>query len=188
MQSKWLKFSMIAVVVAFVAVAGFGAVAFAQGPVGTPTPGAFPGWGMHMGGMGGMGGPDDSLVAIAAKTLGLSQTDLVAALNSGKTIADVAKEKGVALDKIVAAVIAERTDDMQAAVTAGRMTQAQLDAMLPAMKANVTAQLSSKFTPRGYGMGRGFVDANNDGVCDICGTAQPNGQTPMGGMRGRWSK
>lgn len=81
--------------------------------------------------------------------------------------------------------MAERTDDMKAAVTAGRMTQAQLDAMLPVMKANVTAQLSGKYSPRGYGMGRRFVDANNDGVCDICGTALPNGQRPMGGMRGR---
>ncbi|MGQ9815817.1 MAG: hypothetical protein ACUVR3_11830, partial [Candidatus Roseilinea sp.] len=86
-------------------------------------------------------GPDASLAAVAATTLNVSRTDLVAALNTGKTIANVAAEKGVALDKIVDAFIAPRVTAINNAVAAGRITQAQADAMIAAMKANVTAQL-----------------------------------------------
>lgn len=82
------------------------------------------GGGRGMGG--GMGGPQNSLVAIAAQVLGLDQTDLVATLNSGKTIADVAEEKGVAQDKIVDAFVAARKAAMDQAVASGRMTQGRL--------------------------------------------------------------
>ena len=67
--------------------------AFAQGPSGQNPPLGL--------GRGNWGGPDNSLVAVAAKVLGMEQTALVAELNTGKTIADVAQAKGVALDKIV---------------------------------------------------------------------------------------
>ncbi len=162
MNSKWTKFGMLAVAL-LVGLMLVATTASAQGPGNGPRGG---GRGMR-GGMGyGLGGPSDSLVAIAAKTLGIEQTALVSALNDGKTIADVAKDKGVALDKIVDAVVADRAERLKSAVTAGQMTQAQADDWLAQIKTNVTAQLSAKFTPRGYGPGTGFVDANNDGVCD----------------------
>lgn len=126
-----------------------------------------------------LGGPQNSLVAVAAKTLNMNASDLVAALQSGKTIADVAKEKGVATDRIVDTFIANRAQALKTAVDAKRITQAQADAALATMKANVTAHLTEKWSPRGHGLGAGFVDANKDGVCDLCGA---NGQ------RGRWTR
>jgi hypothetical protein len=114
----------------------------------------------------------------------MDQATLVGSLNSGKTVADVAKDKGVALDKIVDAFVAKRAEVLKSAVAASRMTQAQADAMLAAVKADVTAQLSAKFTPQGYGPGTGMVDANQDGICDQCGLAGSQQRGP-GPRRGR---
>ncbi len=186
---KWLKLGPLATMVAVVALMALGAgAAFAQGPTTTP-PAA--GLGRHL------GGPQNSLIAIAAQTLGLDRTALVAELNSGKTIADVAKAKNVAVSKIVDAMVANRTALLKTTVDAKRITQAQMDAELAAMKQNITAQINNKWAPRGYGMGagrgmglpgtgQGFVDANKDGICDHCGDNHPAGQ-PIG-PGGRWNR
>ena len=191
MNNKWFKFGTIAAVAAIAGAIVFTNSALAQTPepVQAAQSTAVRGYGMGMLMQGRMGGQSNSLVAVAAQTLNMSQTDLVAALNSGKTIADVANEKDVALDKIVDAFIAPRAQALQEAVSAGRLTQAQADANLAAMKANVTAQLSAEFTPRGYGAGTGFVDSDGDGVCDNMGTTGQTG-APRGPMNrgGRWSK
>ena len=189
-MNKWLKVGMAAALVAVIALTALGAGAvFAQGP-GTTPPAA--GLGLHL------GGPQNSLVAIAAQTLGMERTALIAELNAGKTIADVAKAKNVAVSKIVDAIVANRTAALKAAVDAKRITQAQMDAELNVMKEHVTTQISAKWSPRGAGMGRGmgmgqgFVDANKDGICDNCGAGQhmtpnqPAGQPFMG--RGRWAR
>ncbi len=193
-MSKWLKIGTLAAALAVFALVAFGAAAFAQGPNPGTTPSATNpgygrGYGMGGGMMGGgmMGGQQNSLVAVAAKVLGLDQTALVTTLNSGKTIADVAKEKGISTDKIVDEFLAPRVAALKSSVDAKRITQAQADAMIATMKTNVTAQLSNKWTPRGPGQGTGFVDANGDGQCDNYDTNHPAGQ-PMGMGRGRWSR
>ena len=184
----------LAAVMVFIGLAA--PAAFAQGPVGTPAPRG-PGYGGMMGGgfggmmggygpmMGGtLGGPANSLVAVAAKTIGIEQADLIKALNAGQTIAHVAKSKGVATDKIVDAFVAPRVEWLATAVKDGRLTQAQADANLAAMKANTASRLTSKFTP---GNGPAFMDGDNDGVCDY----MENGTRPagaFGGMRGRWNR
>ncbi len=192
-MSKWLKIGTLAAALAVFALMAFGAAAFAQGPNPGTTPSATNpgygrGYGMGGGMMGGgmMGGQQNSLVAVAAKVLGIDQTALVTTLNSGKTIADVAKEKGVSTDKIVDEFLAPRVAALKSSVDAKRITQAQADAMIATMKTNVTAQLSSKWTPRGPGQGTGFVDANGDGQCDNYGTNHPAGQPGRMG-RGRWT-
>ncbi len=186
-MNKWLKIGTLATAVAVVALMSLGAVsAFAQGP----TPASPPAFGRALGmgpGLGGrFGGPQSSLVAVAAKALGMDQTALVAELNAGKTIADVAKTKNVATDKIVNAFIDPRAQALKAAVDAKQITQAQADAALAAMKTHAQAELTSQYAPHGYGAGLGFVDANKDGICDNCGANRPAGQPFLG--RGRWSR
>lgn len=206
---KWFKLGTLAAVVAVVGLMALGVgTAAAQGPAGTGR--LHLGLGLGPGGSGaaGIGSPQNSLVAVAAKTLGMEQAALVAELNKGKTIADVAKEKNVATSKIVDAVVALRTEALKAAVDAKRITQAQADAALAAMKTQITERISAKFTPQGprggmrvvgksaqrpfgLGTGRGFVDANKDGICDNCRFNAHSTQTtpvqPFGG-RGRWSR
>jgi len=147
--------------------------AFAQGPSGQNPPLGL--------GRGNWGGPDNSLVAVAAEVLGLEQTALVAELNMGKTIAQVAQAKGVALDKIVTAFVQPHVEWLNQAVEDGKITSAQADEYIATMKANITAKLSAPFTPRGNGSGQGFVDANGDGVCDGGGQTPQNGQGQRGG-------
>jgi len=149
--------------------------AFAQGPSAQNPPLGL--------GRGTWGGPDNSLVAVASKVLGMEQTALVAELNTGKTIADVAPAQGVALDKIVTAFVKPHVDWLNQAVKDGKVTQAQADQYIATMKANITAKLSAPFAPRGNGSGTGFVDANGDGVCDVGGQTPQSGQGQRGSMR-----
>jgi D-Tyr-tRNAtyr deacylase len=171
MNTKLIKFSGLAI--AMVCSAVMAETALAQGPgprqsPATPNQGARPMQGqmMQRGMMmrGQMGGMDESLAAISANVLGISQTDLIAALKSGKTIADVAKEKSVDPAKIVNAFVTEKLADRQAMVTSGRWTQAQLDQMKTMMQANVSLKITQPFTVQGNGTG--WVDANGDGKCD----------------------
>ncbi len=167
-MNKWLRVSGIAVIVAVASLLALSASAFAQ----TPAAGGPGGTGR---GVMGFGGPQNSLVAIAAQVLGMNQTDLVTALNTGKTIADVANDKGVAVDKIVDAFVTARKAALDQAVASGKITQAQEDAMLATMRTNVTAQISAKWQPRGYG--------NGTGVCTGLGTGLMQNQ-----LRGsRWN-
>ena len=160
-MKTWLKVGAIAAVVMVVSLMVVSASAFAQVPqAGGPGGGGRGGMG---GGMG-MGGPQNSLVATAAQVFGMTQTDLVTTLNTGKTIADVAKDKGIALNKIVDAAIAVRKTALDQSVTSSRMTQAQADTMLATMKTNITAQLSAAFQPRGYGDGTGVCSGTGTGL------------------------
>ena len=166
--------------------------AFAQGPSGQNPPLGL--------GRGNWGGPDNSLAAVAAKALGIEQSALVAELNTGKTIADVAKTKGVTLDKVVTAFVQPHVDWLTHAVKDNKITQAQADQYIATMKANITAKLSAPFAPRGNGngngMGSGFVDANGDGICDVGGQTPQAGQGQRGGGArgaqgrgmGRWNR
>jgi hypothetical protein len=166
-MKKWLKIGAFTSVLAMLAVLSLGTTsAFARGPVQQDTLPAH-GQGYGMGFMAGerWDGPQNSLIAVMARVLGINQADLVAQLKD-KTIADVAKARGVVINKIVDAFLAPRSEALKSAVDGKRLTQAQADQLLATMKTNVTAQLSNKWTPRGPGMGSGFVDANNDGVCD----------------------
>lgn len=66
------------------------------------------------------GGPLDRKgegLAVAAKALGMSEADLVAALKGGKSIAEVAKEQGVDLQTVIDALVADgnaRLDEAKA--------------------------------------------------------------------------
>ncbi len=179
---KW--FTIVGVLAILVAALPAGA-AFAQGPSGQNPPLGL--------GRGNWGGPDNSLVAVAARVLGMEQTALVAELNTGKTIADVAQAQGVALDKIVIAFVQPHVDWLTQAVKDGKITQAQADQYIATMKANITAKLSAPrvSAPRGNGSGQGFVDANGDGVCDVGGRTPQSGQMQRGSQgrgMGRWNR
>ncbi len=171
-MNKWIKISSIAVMAAFVTALALSSAAFAAEPINVGRNGG-PGGGVGGGGR----GPDNSLMAVAAQTLGLTQVDLVAQLNGGQSLSDIATAKGVSLETIAEAYIAQRTEALKLSVAAGNLTQAQADTMLATMKVNVLAQLNAPFTPRGAGPGTGtaFVDADGDGLCDNVGTYQQQG-------------
>jgi hypothetical protein len=66
----------------------------------------------------------------AARYLGLTETNLRAQLESGKTLAQVAKAQNKSVDGLIAALKADAKQKLDAAVKAGRITQAQETRML----------------------------------------------------------
>jgi hypothetical protein len=126
------KFWKVAGVATLVAVVGIVAVAgFAQAQAPTPTPGGGLGPGP---GFGWMGGGDWSTFDAAAEALGLSPEQLFTELHAGKTLSDLATEKGVDLQAVQDAMDAARQEAMQQAieqaVADGQISREQADWML----------------------------------------------------------
>lgn len=199
-MSKFWKVLGITVIAGalLLASSGFVAAQTATPPTATPQAPWGPGW--MMGGMGGWGGfrwagPQNSLIAITAETLGLTPQELVAELQAGKTIADVAEEQGVALETLVDAFLAPRAEALQAAVEAGRLTQEQADALLAQIREHVRTRLTATWA-FGQGYGPGFVDENGNGICDHMEYGAGNfglragrfGPTGLGMMGRGWSR
>lgn len=105
----------------------------------------------------GMMGAGDNLPSVAAETLGMSLTELLTELQDGKSIADVAKEKGVELQVIVDAFVAQQKENLDQAVADGRITQKQADYVLEQMEQSVTDRLEGTWTGGcgGFGGHRG---------------------------------
>ncbi|MCS7324466.1 MAG: hypothetical protein RMJ86_07360 [Anaerolineae bacterium] len=96
-----------------------------------------------------------SLTTVAS-AIGISEAELIAELRAGKSIADVAAAKGVALDKVSNALADAYKQALDASVAAGRLTQAQADAALEQFKANLPHLLALKGGPGfAFGLKRG---------------------------------
>jgi len=78
-----------------------------------------------------------------AKQLGMTADELKAALKSGKTLAQLAQEKGVSLDSLVTTLDAQRTAKIQQDVQSGKITQDQANQMLEKLKQNLTKRLEN---------------------------------------------
>jgi hypothetical protein len=104
------------------------------------------GFGPGMGRHGGHGGPG---LDAAASYLGLTDADLHAQLAAGKTLADVANAQGKTVDGLVAALVSSARTRIAADVQAGRLTQAQADAMTADLQARITEMVNS--TRAGHG-------------------------------------
>jgi polyhydroxyalkanoate synthesis regulator phasin len=87
----------------------------------------------------------------AASYLGLTEAELGAQLAGGKTLADVAKAKGKSVDGLVSALVADEKKELDAAVKAGRITQAQADAFLANAKQRAGDLVNAKRAPRLHG-------------------------------------
>ena len=108
-------------------------------------------------GLGHRGGHLDA----AAAYLGVSQDALRAQLEDGKTLADVAKAtKGKSVDGLVAALVADEKEKLDAAVKAGRLTQAQADAILADATARTTDLVNGTFSTEPHWRFGGPGDGN----------------------------
>ena len=154
----------------------------AQGPVTTPVPqglgsGSCP-CGLTPGEGGRWGYQAQGQVDIIAEQLGMTVDEVVAELQGGKTVADLAVEKGVALDTIVEALMAPRREALATAVANGRITQEQADTMLAQMQENIPEHLQQPWQP-GRMSGQGRMGGGRMG-----GSRMGGGR--MGGGRGMW--
>jgi hypothetical protein len=88
----------------------------------------------HHGGPGGIHGGLDA----AADYLGMTDAQLHTALESGKTLAQVAKSKGKSVDGLVNALVSDAKEHLAAAVKAGHLTQAEANRIQSGLKARIT--------------------------------------------------
>ena len=115
---------------------------------------------LPMGGRGGMGGRSGGMGMTqthdaAAKALGMTSDELYAAVQGGKSLADVAKDQKVSVDSLVKAMVAAAEAELATAVKDGTMTQAQADTMKSSLTARITDQVNGVRPGRGQGRGMG---------------------------------
>ena len=103
-------------------------------------------------GMGGVAGV--SLRSVAAEKLGMELTDLNTELQNGKTIAELAKEKGVDTQTIIDAYLAQVKEKLDAKVASGDITQEQADAQLEQAKTSATERVDNTWESPDHGGGR----------------------------------
>ncbi len=153
---KRMKLGIVTLVIAVLAITAVAVAAqtpdSSQPPAQGQDQGQRPGRGQRMG----MGGE----FQVIADALGVDLATLRTDLQSGKTIADIAKEKNVELSTVVDAVVAERQTALATAVTDGRLTQEQADAQITVLKANLDALFTQKFDQQ-LGNRPGFAERTN---------------------------
>jgi hypothetical protein len=95
----------------------------------------------------------------AASYLGLTEAQLQSRLESGKTLAEIAKAQGKSVDGLEAAMIKDATAKLDAAVKAGRLTSAEEQHILADLEQHVGELVNGKLPDRFRGRhGFGFRD------------------------------
>ena len=84
-------------------------------------------------------------LSAAASYLGLTESQLDSRLDSGKTLAQVAKDQGKAVDGLVAALKADLKQKLDQAVKDGRITKAEEDQALKGADQRLTNLVNGKF-------------------------------------------
>jgi hypothetical protein len=102
-------------------------------------------------GAGPIGGPGVEHAAVA-QGLGISSDELYALRSEGKSIAQIAEEKGVALDDVTASMLATHKAGLDERVQAGTLTQEQADAMLGFMQTRIDAVVEATGAGPRHGM------------------------------------
>jgi polyhydroxyalkanoate synthesis regulator phasin len=82
-------------------------------------------------------------LAIAAKAIGISTADLQTALQSGQSMAAVAKAHNVDPQKVIDALVADQKAELAHAVKDGKLTQAQADQMSGDITQRVTDMVNN---------------------------------------------
>lgn len=90
-------------------------------------------------------------LAVAAKALGITEAELKTELESGKSIADVAKAKGVDLADVKKALLADLKAHLDEEVKSGEHTQAEADAKYAEMTSRIDTMLTTAGLPHGPG-------------------------------------
>ncbi len=89
----------------------------------------------------------------AATALGMTPEALKTSLQSGSSLADIAKSKNVAVQKVIDAIVADEKAEIAAAVADGKLTQVRADSLLANVTKHVTAIVNGERPPRPFGHG-----------------------------------
>jgi len=94
-----------------------------------------------------------SPIAEAAKALGMTEAELKTELQAGKSIADVAKDKNIDLDVVIAKLTESFKAHLDEEVASGEHTQAEADAKLAEFKTRITSMVNAPGLPMHGGKG-----------------------------------
>ena len=108
---------------------------------------------------GGKGGPGSEVVAQA---LDMTVDELHTAVDGGQTLAQVAESKGVNVQVVIDALVAERTNHINEEVTSGEITQAEADTKLADLTQRVTDMVNNPRPAGGPRGGHGPRGASQD--------------------------
>jgi hypothetical protein len=120
----------------------------------------------------------------AAKAIGITAEELRTALQSGQSLADVAKSKGVDPEKVVSALVAELKAHLDQEVASGEHTRAEADQKLAGaterIRAFVNGEGPFKGGPGRFGPGHrhGFGGPRPDKAPAAPSNATPSNATP----------
>jgi hypothetical protein len=78
----------------------------------------------------------------AASYLGLTEAELQTQLSAGKSLAQIAGDRGKSVEGLIQALVDAATKELEAAVAAGRLTEAQKQAILADLKARITERVN----------------------------------------------
>ena len=98
-------------------------------------------------------------LAAAAEALGMTEAELRTAGEAGKSLADLAEEQDVSTDALVDALVAAEKERLAAAVTDGRLTQAEADARAATLETRITQSLDKPLCGPGVRGPRGGAPA-----------------------------
>jgi hypothetical protein len=98
----------------------------------------------------------------AASYLGLTDAQLDNELESGKSLAQIAKDHGKSVDGLVNALVDAAKTKLDAAVTAGRLTKDQETKALNGLKDRITNLVNSRGVRGPHFYGRGFGEGFHD--------------------------
>jgi hypothetical protein len=91
----------------------------------------------------------------AAAYLGLSEAELRAELEGGKTLAEIAADQGKSVEGLKDAMLADAEDHLEAAVAAGRITEAQKQEILSRLTERIDDVVNGTFPGPGHHHGEG---------------------------------
>jgi len=99
----------------------------------------------------GKGGPGGPKAEVLAQALGMTTDELHTALESGKTIAQVAADQGVDVQVVIDALTAGMTSHINEEVASGELTQEKADAKLADLSTHIADMVNNPRPAEGPG-------------------------------------
>ncbi len=112
----------------------------------------------------------DYVSSVLKDKLGMTDKEITDALNSGKTMYDLAKEKGMTEDQFKAALLEEKNKAIDKEVSSGTITKEQGEALKENIKNNISNCTGNGDQMHRNGMGQGKMLGNKHngrGNCSV---------------------